>query len=313
MKTIVAHVNPDQDAICSMWLVKRFFPGWADAQVKFVPAGSTLDAKAPDADSSIIHVDTGLGKFDHHQSNNRDICAATLVLDEILKEGPQQYASHSRGLRPRVVGSQLRGSGVSADFSQKKNLDSSEKEALKRIVKVVNDVDHALEKMWPDAANDRYDFILETIFDGLKLDDRRFPNEEVVRFGMQAFDGLLLEMKNKVLSGTILAGGVKFTSPWGRGLGVETKNSLVHSFAEREGYQVVVQRDPRKGNVRICVHPGADADLTGVYEKIAQKDPNSDWFLHASKKMLLNGSNKNPNMRPTTLTLKEVIEIIQDG
>lgn len=279
-KIIVAHINPDQDAICSMWLVKRYFPGWTDAQVKFVPAGSTLNVKAPDEDPTILHVDTGLGKFDHHQSNDRDVCAATLVFDEIQ--------------------------------TKKWATDLIELEALDRIVSIVNDVDHALEKMWPDAANDRYDFMLETIFDGLKLNEAQFPDEEVVRFGMQAFDGILLEMKNKVLSGTILTGGVRFESPWGKGIGIETKNGLVHSFAEREGYQVVVQRDPRKGNVRICAHPGAVADLTGVYEKIIRKDPNSDWFLHASKKMLLNGSNKNPNMRPTTLTLKEVIEIIKE-
>ena len=50
MKKIVTHFAPDLDAITSVWLVKRFMPGWKKAEVVFVPAGETLDDQPVDSD-----------------------------------------------------------------------------------------------------------------------------------------------------------------------------------------------------------------------------------------------------------------------
>jgi hypothetical protein len=75
MKTVVTHIGPDLDAITSVWLVKTYFPGWEEAHMAFVPAGTTLRGEPPDSDPEIIHVDTGFGDFDHHQTDE-DTCAA---------------------------------------------------------------------------------------------------------------------------------------------------------------------------------------------------------------------------------------------
>lgn len=280
MNTIVTHTNPDQDAIVSVWLIKRFFPGWADAAVQFVPSGKTLNNQSPDSDSSIIHVDTGLGKFDHHTTGDRALCAATLVLSEIKA---RRYAS-----------------------------DSSTLEALERMVGVVLEVDHALERTWPDPMNDRYDFFPEAIFYGMKSMDPPYKSDSLVRFGMELLDGLFSRMQTKVSALEAIKTGIEFESPWGKGIGVETMNDRVPEFAGRMGYQTAVWKDPKKGNVRIYIHPEAQrADLTPVFEEIRRRDPRSDWFLHASKRLLLNGSRTNPVARPTTLTLAEIIDIIQ--
>jgi hypothetical protein len=63
--------------------------------------------------------------------------------------------------------------------------------------------------------------------------------------------------------------------------------------------------------VRIKALPESKADLTVCYNMCKKKDPQATWFLHASKKMLLNGSIKNPESRPTRLTLREIIEILK--
>ena len=137
-------------------------------------------------------------------------------------------------------------------------------------------------------------------------------SDELVRFGMELLDGIFSQMKTKVSALSAIGEGVEFTSPWGKGIGVETQNDRVHVLAERLGYQTAVWKDPRKGNVRIYIHPEANgADLTPVLEEIRRRDPRSDWFLHASKRLLLNGSRTNPVARPTTLTLAEIIGIIQ--
>lgn len=275
MKTIVTHLNPDQDAIFSVWLVKRFFPGWQNAEVKFVPASETLNHLPPDENPDIIHVDTGLGKFDHHHTGDKTICAGVLVLRAVKNP-------HS---------------------------------ALLRIAEIIRAVDHALERSWPDPTHDRYEFFLESILDGLKS----FPVKEkgdaksqmVLSFGLTAFDGIFAVMKEKVDAQDLIDSGTKFASPWGQGIAMLTGNDTAHRLAERQGYAVVAVKDPKKGNVRVYAHPESkDADLTFAYEQVTRKDPNSDWFLHASKKMLLNGSRANPKMRPTKLSLTEIINIL---
>src|SRR3989344_7197193 len=85
MKTIVTHQSPDLDAIAAVWLVRRFLPGWKSAHCVFVPAGDTLDNGNPDEHPDIMHADTGVGMFDHHQ-NNDDTCASEKVYQHILKK-----------------------------------------------------------------------------------------------------------------------------------------------------------------------------------------------------------------------------------
>ena len=46
MKIVVTHTAPDWDAIGSVWLIKRYLPGWQDAKVEFVPAGTRRDRKS---------------------------------------------------------------------------------------------------------------------------------------------------------------------------------------------------------------------------------------------------------------------------
>src|SRR5947209_4451968 len=98
MKIIVTHSSPDWDAITSVWLLKKYLLGWQEAQVQFVPAGerlaesgkrkaeSTLNASLLTLHSieqigedEVIHVDTGLGPLDHHQTSDDKVCGASLA------------------------------------------------------------------------------------------------------------------------------------------------------------------------------------------------------------------------------------------
>lgn len=75
---IVGHLAPDLDCLTAIWMLLRF-GGAAEAELHFVPAGTTLDARPPDADPRIIHVDTGGGRFDHHQRAATNLSASELV------------------------------------------------------------------------------------------------------------------------------------------------------------------------------------------------------------------------------------------
>ena len=76
--TIVGHLAPDLDCLTAIWILIRF-GGAANADLQFVPAGAVFGQQPADSNPQIVHVDTGGGRFDHHQRASRDLCAAELV------------------------------------------------------------------------------------------------------------------------------------------------------------------------------------------------------------------------------------------
>ena len=275
MKTIVTHCSVDLDAITSIWLIKRFLPEWKDAELKFVSAGSTLNDEPADANKEIIHVDTGMGKFDHHQNDN-NTCATKLVF-EFLKE----------------------------NFS----LDHKNIKALERMVSFVNDVDHFQEVYYPEPCDDRYEFLLSQIIETLKSVLK--GNDEVVGAVFPMLDAELQLFKNKIRAEHEIKKGFVFHTKWGKAIAMETKNEESLKLAQKSGFTVAVRKDPERGFLRIKSLPKKNIDLTPVYEKLKHLDKKATWFLHASKNMLLNGSAKNPKAIPTIVNLKSAIEILK--
>src|SRR3989338_758710 len=125
MKVIITHFSPDLDAITSCWLIKKFFPGWQNAEIKFVPAGLTYEKKPVDSNPEIIHVDTGLGKFDHHQSNDLT-CAAEKILN---------YLQKNDLIKIKLI------------------------KPLKILIDFVIEDDHFLEIYYPETESSRYTFL----------------------------------------------------------------------------------------------------------------------------------------------------------
>jgi len=275
MKTIVTHISPDLDAHTACWLIKRFLPGWKDAHIKYVGAGLTLSDAIVDSDEKIIHVDTGMGRFDHHQTDNYT-CAAKLVYDFLLKEG---------------------------HVSQKIE------EALKRLVNFVNETDHFKQAYYPEADSDRYDFCLHQIIEGLK---NVIKNEnEMIEYVFKLLDTQLQILRNKVGAEEEIKKGFVFQSKWGKTLVMETKNSEAINLALKMHFHFVAKKDPVKGNIRIKTLPDKKLDLTPLYKEIVKKDKKATWFLHVSKNMLLNGSAKNSKFIPSRLSASELIAIIK--
>jgi hypothetical protein len=261
------------DSITSIWVVKTFFSGWEEAMLAFVPAGSTLGGAAPDENPEILHADTGFGKFDHHQSDD-DTCAAKLVAEEAFR------------VRGRVD------------------------RALQRLVAVVNDIDHFREVFYPNPTADMWDFSLESLIDGWKA---CYPNDplKVVALGMDALDAVYKVLQSKCSAEVELKEkSVAFQTMWGPGIGIMTSNDDAVTLAQKMGSLVVVRKDPLKGNVRIKAVPLPSIDLSQLYEELKKKDPKATWFLHASHHMVLNGSSKNPQSVPSSLSLEEVINTI---
>lgn len=274
-KIIVTHINPDPDAITSVWLLRRYENDFEKAKVEFVNAGKTYNDQPSDSDPDIVHVDTGFGQFDHHQTNERT-CAAKRVLDYL--QGKYEY---------------LR-----------------EDEALERLVEVIIADDHFDECYWPEANADRYSFMFGDILDGLKRNNT-LTDQGLIDLGSTCLDGIYMSLKLKIGAEEELETGRQFETKWGKAIALESKNDEVLTVGMKNGYVLVIRKDP-EGMVRIKAGPKSEVDLTEAYEKIKGRDSEATWFLHASKKMLLNGSYKNPQHQFSKLSLGEVIEIVKE-
>lgn len=288
MKKIVTHFTPDLDAIASVWLIKRYLPEWKNAGVAFIPAGTTLDDKTVDSKEDVLHVDTGFGKLDHHQTAE-DTCAAKRTLEYITKKREQKTKNKKQ---------------------ETKN-NKFPDEALVRLVDIVNDIDHFREVYYPDPMADFHDISLVAQLDGWKLiySDQ---HEKILQLGTVALDGIYKKFQDKVWAEReINDKGINFKTVWGKGVGLETVNDEVIRVAQRMGFLLVVRKDPKKDYVRIKAQPESSVDLTNVYNKLKRLDSRATWFLHVGKKMVLNGSMKNPKTKATELTLREIIDVLK--
>jgi len=275
-KIIVVHLSPDFDAIPAIWLLKKFHPEFANARIAFVPVGdTTYDGQPVDSSPDIVHVDTGMGRFDHHQTNTFT-CAAKLLYEWLVDEG--------------YVG---------------------DDEALKRFVEIITQIDHGWDiNRWCERSDDRYEFLLHNVLVGWKL---LYPkqDEKYVEWTMPALDSIYRLLQLKVDAEKELKEGLKFKTKWGQGIAIYTANDMVMDLAIKNGFAVVVRKDPGKEYVRVTGSVGHNVDLTKAYEMFKKKDPDATWFLHASKVLLRNGSTRNPTMKPTKLGIEEIVEILE--
>lgn len=290
MKIIVTHTQPDMDAITSVWVLKRFLPGWENAEVAYVPAGNRYKDKEAVAsldfaeaieiygEDEVIHVDTGMGPLDHHQTSDDQVCGASRSLDYVILNNDQ--------------------------------LKEQKLEAVKRIVKNVVEIDHFKEVFRPDPLALYHDFSIVSVLDGLKL-SKPNADEYYTEFIMTSLDALLHDFENRIWAEEEIEKGVKFETKWGEGLGLESVNDSAVKLGQMMGAAIVIRKDPRKGYVRIKANPRFDIDLTNAYEQLKKMDPDATWFLHVSRKMLLNGSPKNPKMKPSSLPLEKIINVFK--
>lgn len=275
MKTIVTHLSPDLDAIASVWLIKKYLTDWDNAEIKLVPAGTTLNNEPPDDNKDIIHVDTGLGRFDHHQTN--------------------LYTSATKLVYKYLLGRDL--------------IDENEIKALERVIEYVNSTDHFAEVFYSDPDADRYDFMVRQLVDGLKVINR--DEAKLIEIIFLLLEAALIVFKNKVNAEEEIKNGFVFKSYLGRSLALESKNEEAVKLALKKGFSLVIRRHPEVGFTRIKTLPDKKYTLKPIYKKILEIDKKGSWYFHISEHMLLNGSSGNPKLVPTSLSLNKIIEIIK--
>lgn len=283
-RAIVAHHDPDLDAIGAVWLLKRFdSQRYATAKVLFVNPGETLSYSEAEAHGlqlhQVTHVDTGLGEFDHHQADRakQQICASSLVYEYLLK------------LQPELA----------------------KDAALKLLVDHITEIDHFLEIHWPQADSPRYALQLHALLEGYGSVDPHNDDSQL-HFGMTALDSAYAYLRAYVEAHEELKEGKQLTLQNNvKGLALLSKNNRVIQEAQKAGFGLVIMKHPEQGYVRIKVRPDVPIDLTALDKEIHKHDNVGTWFLHGSGKMLLNGSSKHRNQTPSPLKLEDVVAFVE--
>ena len=176
------------------------------------------------------------------------------------------------------------------------------------MVDFASEVDNARDLKWPEANTVRYDFYLQGIIAGIR--GMAGSDEETMDYGMKGLDAILHNLKNRIRAEKEIKEGTEFETPWGKALAIKTGNESVLWEGEKKGYCLVIKKDPETGGVRIYSRWDNRVDLTKAYRQFKKKNPEADWFLHASKKLLLNQATSK-KMKPTKLSLEEIIKVLK--
>ena len=278
-KTIVTHFHPDLDAIMSAWLLVRFDQSqFGDAQFAFCSAGQTYRGEEVDSDPDTVHVDTGMGRYDHHMPGGEKTCAARLVFQSLQAAG---Y--------------------IDEDDS-----------ALRAMSDFAYEIDTFADCYWPEAEHPRYAFMLHEIIPALHA-LQIHDNEAVLRAGFLYLDGVYQFLKNTRHAKEAIQEadreGQTFDSPWGRGIYVTSSAGDVSKVAQKMGYGIVIIYDPIKKYMKIKTAPKVKFSLRSLYDKIVELEPLDMWIYHPSGHIVLNGSDKGPK-KLTELSIEDILGLI---
>ncbi len=285
-KILVTHRSPDLDAIASTWMMHRFFSAQlGEALFAFVPAGERLSpeqaAQLGAMEEDLIHLDTGLGEFDHHQSDRakKRMCATSLVFDHLCS-------------------------------IQK---DKKDDQSLAFLTEYVTQIDLFEDSAWKDADDLRYELMLAGVINGAKASGR-YDDAQLLLFGFGVLDAVYAQLRDEFRALEIIQKeGQSFKVGKIRAIALASSNGAVEKRAQKMGFDLMVRKNEEKGDIRIKITPKVpDADLTSTYERILKEDTVGTWFLHGSKRMLLNGSSKNPDQIPSPLSLIQVVKILKE-
>lgn len=177
-------------------------------------------------------------------------------------------------------------------------------EALRKLVDFAILIDHGLL-----LDHDLGQFNIVHIIYGL---NRVYPQKPdiVVDVAGSLFDSLYAYLLDETQAREDFGRAVRFDTRWGPGVGVVTENRQVRYLAHHQGFKVYVFVDPNNDFRGFQSPGGSGVDFSETYEVLRKIEPEADWFLHASKELLLCGSAKAPEKRLSRLSLKALISLV---
>lgn len=271
MKTLITHINPHLDDIFAIWLLKKFDPKFKDFGVDFISANHESEDLETEEK---VFVGTGGGKFDEHKEG-LNTCAGSLVFNYLKIEN----------LLPH---------------------DEIIVKALEEIVEWNKQIDMGLAPI-----SEFGEFSIQAFI--RSKDSKKESSIEDVQLGAKILDRVLEVLKRTQQSLKDWEERVEFESKFGKSYAIKSE-TIDRSFCKRmarfakRGGDLFLMVNPKYNGVQYFT-PSHTLDLSPIYDKVKQLDPEADWFLHQSHHMVLCGSSAAPEAKPTKLTFKQLIDV----
>jgi hypothetical protein len=154
-------------------------------------------------------------------------------------------------------------------------------------------------------------FDITSIIEGL---NKLLPNDprEVAERTFIVFDALRESLQSQLEAEREYLNGETFESNYGKAFAIESSSHHVREVAHRHGAVVFVFVDPKTGFRGYKGRSQSGVDFSDLYKRIHALEPAADWFLHASKELLLCGSAKAPDRRLSSLPLHVLVGLISE-
>lgn len=282
MKRIITHLSPHLDEILAIWILKTFDPDFSGAVTSFKatnPQGGEVDLAAVDKDPDIIYLGLGRGKYDEHALEKEaasKVAAASLVWEDVK----------ARGLAPKQ---------------------SDKLSGVEKLLDYVLKDDHGELK---SISHYLSDYTISALWSGFSQFNRG-DSDKKLAYGLPLMDYMWTYLTNVAGAEEEIRGAKTFQSKWGSGIAIESESGSISPVAYRMGHVVLVGINPKLGYRRIVGATGSEVDLTEAYEKVKKIDPDSDWYLHQSKRMLISGSHSAPHVKVSRLSLDQLVDLIK--
>lgn len=172
-------------------------------------------------------------------------------------------------------------------------------------------VEHALAKDWYLHEDTRDSpFAVTAVIEGF---NRLFPQNPQCVAGktFEVLDALYESLTLRIEAEREYPKGLVLDSIFGPAFAIESSSHHVREIAYRHGARVFVFVDPTTGFRGYKGRSQAGLDFSALYETIRRLEPDADWFLHASKELLLCGSAKAPDRRLSRLPLTALADLIR--
>lgn len=127
--------------------------------------------------------------------------------------------------------------------------------------------------------------------------------------GMRMLDVMLEIQKNEARLQRDWEKRTEFDSRFGRGVALVTDAMDADTAAYAKGFTLSVTVNPAGTYHNVKAPADSDVDLTDVYEKLKEVDPDADWFFHHSKKMLICGGPLAPESVASSLDVEGLVAL----
>ncbi len=107
--------------------------------------------------------------------------------------------------------------------------------------------------------------------------------------------------------------GLVFSIAQGKGIAVRSAMlpGMASTISAELGYALIVLEHPTRRYLHVRAAPNSALDLTRLAKAARAKEPDGEWYLHHSKRMLLHGDLVAPTTARTKFTLESITSLIK--